>query len=159
METILDCELVNQEVEKTYNTLSSDQYPCLFLGYIIKNRYDERRYSICESLNPIRFSYPTSSKLNFYGVVSNRQNNFLSELQAKQPLNLNDYSSFCVEQDMSCYSCFLYFFPYLYPVDSTHRERFFPNINIESFYINDNNIPIYQRVGSLYMFAFLDPKS
>jgi len=159
MEMILDCKLVNRGTEHSYPPLEKKQYPCLFLGYIIKNKYDEERYSICNSLNPVRFTYPTSSKINFYGIISTKQNKFLSLLKEKQPLNLNDYSNFCSEQNMSCYSCFLYFFPYLYPVDSTHREKFFPNINIESFYINDKNIPIYQRIGSLYMFAFLDPNS
>lgn len=159
MEMILDCELVNQGLDKPYDTLACNQYPCVFLGYIIKNKYDEARYSICESLNPVRFSYPANNKLNFYGILNSKPNKFLKHLQKKQPINLNDYSSFCAEQDMSCYSCFLYFFPYLYPIDTTHKEKFFSDINIESFDSNENNIPIYQRVGSLYMFAFLDPKS
>lgn len=157
METLIDHQLVNQPPRKEYEALDHNFDSGYFAGYIIKNLYDEKRFSINKNYNPKRFLFRTNNgDYNLYGIFTQAQitDLLINNLTATPPTNIGEYSSLLTLNGLSCMSCFLHFSPGLYPIDSTYLHRFF-NFNIEEFN-TQKNIPSFQRLGHIYLFALVN---
>ena len=135
-------------------------HPTLFCGYVIKNLFDEKRYNINEKYNPKRFSFKTDQALyRLYGVLHTPgdENLFIKKLTQHPPLNIGEYNSFLTLNGLCCFSCFLYFNPGLYPVDTSYVTSLFPELNLENF-STEKEVPFYQRIGHIYVFALINLK-
>lgn len=158
METLIDHELVTQQPTKNYEPVDHDFESCYFAGYIIKNLYDEKRFSINKKYNPKRFSFTTNNGVyNLYGIQTPAliTDSLINNLTATPPKNIGEYSSLLTLNGFSCLSCFLHFSPGLYPIDSSYLHRVFTDLNIEDFN-TQKNIPPFQRVGHIYLFALVN---
>ena len=158
METLIDHELVSQLPKKSYEPAGNNFESGYFAGYIIKNLYDEKRFSINKKYNPKRFSFETNNGVyNLYGtqIAAAITDSLINNLTATPPKNIGEYSSLLTLNGLSCLSCFLHFSPGLYPIDSTYLHRIFTNLNIEDFN-TQKNIPSFQRVGHIYLFALVN---
>ena len=61
---MIDIETVNKPIEYSeYNFVSSlKEYPILFLGFVIKNQYDNLRVNIQEKYDPINLLHYSKDK-------------------------------------------------------------------------------------------------
>ena len=130
----------------------------LFCGYVIKNLFDEKRFNIHEKYSPQRFSFKTKEKTYLlYGHLKalTKENLFIQKLIQHPPKNIGEYNSLLTLNGLSCFSCFLYFNPGLYPIDTSYITTFFPDFNLEDF-SSKTQIPFYQRIGHIYVFALIN---
>jgi len=157
MSTQLSYDLAEVTPSFEYPVLENfDSY--LFCGYVIKNLFDEKRFHINKKYNPKRFSFETpEKKYLLYGVLSHpsSENLFVQKLKQTSPHNIGEYNSLLTLNGLTCFSCFLYFNPGLYPIDTSHITTFFPDINLEDFSAK-KLLPFYQRIGHIYLFTLID---
>lgn len=125
---MIDVSLVEEPVNgKSFQIVDVDK-PCLFLGHIVKNEYDNRRFSLNEEYNPKKFytSYQEWGKwgmLPLYGIVmqlnetGNKLANIIKEQEARQNINLIIYENILNQFDITCDNCYAYFKNKIYPID------------------------------------------
>jgi len=141
-----------------YPVLSPDFQDSFFTGFIIKNKYDEERYNINSKFDPIRFSFPTNNgNYKLFGCLKQASPNhkLISNLNARETISVCEYSNILSSCGLSCLTCFLHFSPGLYPVDDKFINKFFPDFN-DSFVSVKNNVPAFQQVGNIYLFALIN---
>lgn len=159
MSTLIDHKLAEIAPQESYPLFNDDH--SFFCGYIIKNNYDENRLQISRKLSPKRFTFKTANnEFKLYGITSPAPYNhkLISTLTKQAPKNIYEYNSLLTSNGLSCFSCFLYFSPELYPVDSAHISKFFHDLNIESSFSIKKGVPAFQRVGHIYLFVLLKRK-
>ena len=131
---MIDIGLIDEPVCSKEYRLKHIDNPALFLGFIIKNSYDNKRLIIDESFQPEKFSvaYNKNQKINvlpLYGVIVS-----LNELSEKLisiitnqekywgSLNLQSYIKILNEFNLSCSDCYGYFYKNVYPIDNKHFD-------------------------------------
>tara|TARA_B100001778_G_C18208871_1_gene459092 strand:- start:106 stop:576 length:471 start_codon:yes stop_codon:yes gene_type:complete len=146
-ELSLDLEYID------HKNLSVDE-TSLFYGFQIKNRYDEKRLLIHESINPIRVYHQDTDK-HFYGIqlegnktYDNLKKHLFYHMSEKEYRLL--FSEFNIETQNS-YELFNFgIFPFDKSLDlckmSFQSQRFFAN----------EEIPFYQRISGLTPYIFVD---
>ena len=156
MESVLDPGLADVKPQQDYPLLTNFESG-FFCGYNIKNQYDEKRLEINPDYNPRRFQFKTNyGTYNLYGIFKpNPKNSFIKKLEQTPPSNIGEYSSTLTLEGYSCLTCFLFFSPGLYPVDSYYKNNLFEEINFEEFSINPD-VPTFQRLGHIYLFALVN---
>lgn len=157
MELVLDHELTERESTGNYPHLS-DTFDCgIFYGYHIKSEYDEKRLLIKQ--NPLlkKFTFETNNgPYKLYGLLDeNIDIKLLKNLKTAPPTCIGEYNSLLTLNGLSCLTCFLYFSPGLYPIDTYYASRFFPNINTDIFSCNKEVVK-FQRIGHTYLFALIN---
>lgn len=157
METVLDFELTEQQVTGDYPELDQTFSQGIFYGYHIKNKYDEERLLIKQTPSTTKFTFNTNNgPYKLYGLLEeNTKNTFLSKLINTPPQNIGEYNSFLTLNGLSCLTCFLYFSPGLYPIDTHYVDRFFPNIENNIFSCN-KKVAKFQRMAHTYLFALVN---
>jgi hypothetical protein len=158
MEGMIDVNLAEHEPQASYPVLKKDFFDSFFAGYLIKNRYDEERLLISDKYPTSRFSFATNNgKYNLYGVLKQASPNhkLIFNLNSRNTITIGEYSNILNMCGLSCLTSFLHFSPGLYPIDSIFMEHFFPEID-DSFNEVKKNIPTFQRVGSIYIFALIN---
>jgi len=158
MESMLDVGLADKETLLEYPLLELDFPDSFFAGYLIKNRYDEERLKISDKHETKRFSFATNNgTYKLYGLLKQASPNhkLVSSLNSRKTITIGEYSGLLNACGLSCLSCFLHFSPGLYPVDNNFLSHFFPEID-ESFQETKSNIPSFQRVGNIYIFALIN---
>jgi len=158
MENMLDVTLAEQQPQLDYPLIKSDFPDSFFAGYIIKNRYDEERLNITKTYNTERFSFATNNgTYKLYGLLKHFSPNhkLVSSLNSRKTITIGEYSGLLNACGLSCLSCFLHFSPGLYPVDNNFSSHFFPEID-DTFQETKNNIPSFQQVGNIYIFALIN---
>jgi len=157
MVTQLSHELA--EVSPSFDyPLLEDFNPSVFCGYVIKNLFDEKRFNINKKYNPQRFSFKTNEKTyRLYGMVNEVpvNNLFVKALINTPPTNIGEYNSLLTLNGLSCFSCFLYFNPGLYPIDTSHTTTFIPDVDLKNFSC-EKSLPFYQSIGHIYLFALIN---
>ena len=143
-----------QEPEQTYNKL---EHMKVFLGCIIKSLYDEERITIKEKFGPIRISH-CGKKL--YGMVMTPKPNHLFML--KNIIDIGDidlftYNKILLENNLTCNENFAYLEKNLYPIDPPYIYDYIPFLKNDSFFDDESDRPLYQRIKSVNMF-FLTPE-
>jgi hypothetical protein len=155
---MIDYTLAEVDTSLDYPALPVDFSDSFFSGFIVKNRYDEERYKINNSFEPVRFTFPTNNgAYKLYGRLKQASPNhkLISSLNSRDTISVCEYSTLLNSCGLSCLTCFLHFSPGLYPVDDTFMSHFFPEIN-EAFIDRKNNIPVFQRMGNIYLFALIN---
>jgi len=132
---MIDIALVEDPVDMDKFKLRSIEKASLFLGFIIKNKYDENRLSINEIYSPEKFSigYKENDNIKLlplYGIfVSlNQLSNKLSNLIIRQEryesvMNLNMFTNILEEYNLSCNDSYCHFYKGIYPIDNKHFDK------------------------------------
>ena len=125
---MIDISLVEQPVNIDNFETKLPFRPSLFLGFILKNEYDNQRLKIKENYNPKKFVYicEKEKKLDIvplYGILLklNKQGNDLTNLIQRQVkannINLVVYENLLSQFNLKCDDCYGYFRKGIYPLD------------------------------------------
>lgn len=132
--------------------------PFVFIGCNIKSLYDEERIEIKESFKPKRL-YHCDHYL--YGSIFNpnqKDSMFIKYLNHFQGIGLYGYNKILNEFTMTCEENFGFLQDGLYPVDSKYIRNYIPNFSYETFFNEDTQMPLHQRIKSVNMFFLLPDK-
>jgi|TARA_A100000172_G_scaffold58564_1_gene38233 hypothetical protein len=125
---MIDISLVEQPVNIDNFESKLPFRPSLFLGFILKNEYDNKRLKIKENYNPKKFVYicEEEKKLDIiplYGILLklNGQGVDLTNLIQRQikanNINLVVYENLLSQYNLKCDDCYGYFRKGVYPID------------------------------------------
>ena len=128
---MIDISLVEQAVNTSEYTMFDGDKPCLFLGFAIKNEYDNQRLKITESYNPKKKLYAFKKKeedkvkydmIPLYGLfltLSESGMHIARTLtqQNKNHMNINLYEEILNEYNFSCLDSYSYLNSGIYPFD------------------------------------------
>ena len=137
---MIDIETVNKPIEYSeYNFVSSlKEYPILFLGFVIKNQYDNLRVNIQEKYDPINLLHYSKDKQSITALKGIKliPNNNIKKLynsikvQEQLTMNLVTYENLLNQYGCACKETYGLFAPGMYPIDF---------INLKSICDNDFN--------------------
>jgi len=125
---MIDVSLVDVPVSMDDFSYETPLQPSIFLGFIIKNEYDNKRLKINEDYNPKRFIriYKENGKskmLPLYGIclelneLGKKVVNLISKQEKSYDINLLVYQNLLNECDLTCNDCYAYFKSGIYPID------------------------------------------
>ena len=130
---MIDISLVDQEVNIEKYSEFKEKLPTLFLGFAIKNEYDNVRLKICDSFKPERqlflFEKRKTNKfglLPLYGLfldlndLGKKLANTLLEQDLNDKLTLQSYENILDEYNVSCHNSYSYLNKRIYPLDFKH---------------------------------------
>lgn len=154
---VLDFELTEQQATGEYPELDHAFSQGVFYGYHIKNKYDEERLLIKQTPDTVKFTFNTNNgPYKLYGILDRSIDSALfTKLVNTPPQNIGEYNSLLTLNGLSCLTCFLYFSPGLYPIDTHYAERFFPNVKNDIFSCN-KKVAKFQRMAHTYLFALVN---
>lgn len=150
---MIDISLTEQPVNTDSFDAFDEKLPCLFLGFAIKNEYDNQRLEICEKYNPKKCLFIFENKDGFskidnefsvlplYGLFLslNKTGNVLAKTLLNQEvignMNINIYETILAEHNVSCKDTYSYLNKRVYPIDFEHFKKI-TNNNIR----DDNKI-------------------
>ena len=126
---MIDISLIEKPVVMDdYNPLDN-KFPVLFLGFIIKNEYDNQRLQLNENLNvekKVHIWYDKKEKLKclpLYGLFLKLNSkgvkiaNNLKQQRKSGNMNLIVYENILDQHECTCNDCYGYFDTNVYPVD------------------------------------------
>lgn len=128
---MIDITLVDKPVNiENYQPFDRNR-PCLFLGFAIKNEYDNQRLKICEKYKPGRYLFSFTRKdddyrlLPLYGLFMdlNKKGKQLVRTiidQEKNIMGIKIYEDILEQYDMSCRDSYSYLNKNIYPIDFQH---------------------------------------
>lgn len=130
---MIDIDLVNKHPNvQEYNLLTKESYPALFLGFIIKNEYDNQRIQLNTEYNPTNLVHTVKSKEGVYGIAMKgillKPNEKVLKLfkaiqeQEKLSMNLVIYENLLSQFNFACKETYSYFSKGLYPIDFTNLK-------------------------------------
>lgn len=164
---MIDIDLVNKPLDaKNYTLLEYSEYPILFLGFIIKNEYDNLRINIEKRYNPINILHfakdrNTVTPLKGIKLTPNQNVKNLFSLilkQEKLAMNLITYENLLNQYGFGCKETYSLFAPGLYPVDfnnlkSICDDSFNADKKIFQHLLNlDEKVFDFQKFSSLKLF-------
>jgi hypothetical protein len=123
---MIDIELVNNPVNTSnFDIIDTNQYPILFLGFMIKNEYDNKRIQLNEKYSPINLLHISKDKKTVVAMkgvkLTPNQNikNILNAIKKQESLlmNLITYENLLNQYNLFCKETYSYFSPGMYPVD------------------------------------------
>jgi hypothetical protein len=123
---MIDIEQINKPVDiKDFISLSSTDCPALFLGYVIKNQYDNLRINLNEKYKPMNLIHLTKDKkeVSFFKGIKLQPNNNIKGLfniikkQENLTMNLVIYENILSQFNLACKETYAYFTPGVYPID------------------------------------------
>ncbi len=128
---MIDINLADEEVNTSTFTEFKEKLPSLFLGFAIKNEYDNQRLKICDTFNPKRrlFLFERRNKkeelgvLPLYGIflklngLGQKLASTLLDQDVKDNMTLNIYESILSEYTVSCNNSYSYLNKRIYPLD------------------------------------------
>ena len=133
---MIDASLVDVPVNgEDFDLQYEIDRPCLFIGHILKNEYDNQRLKINDEYKPIKFfaSYLEDGEwklMPLYGIVRELNENgkkickVLKDQERRGNMNLIIYENLLNEFDVSCDDCYGYFKKSIYPVDFNKFRKF-----------------------------------
>lgn len=135
---MIDINLADEEVNLSEYKPFNEKLPTLFLGFAIKNEYDNRRLKINESYRPIKTMFlferrnmePDSFNiLPLYGLFLNlnKKGKKLAATLLSQDLNhimgYRQYETILEEFDITCHNSYSYLNKRIYPIDFKHLDK------------------------------------
>jgi hypothetical protein len=138
---MIDISLTEQPVNTDSFNAFDEKLPCLFLGFAIKNEYDNQRLEICGKYNPKRRLFIFENKDGFskineefsvlplYGLflplntVGAAVAKTLLNQEVAGNMNINIYETILDEHNMSCKDAYSYLNKRVYPVDFKHFKK------------------------------------
>jgi len=142
---MINIALTDQPVNTDGFGAYDQKLPTLFLGFAIKNEYDNQRLEICEKYNPKRVLFVFENKENnsnsteeykvlpLYGLFIdlNQQGENLAKTLLSTDLtgklDINQYEKILSEFNFSCNGSYSYFNKRIYPIDFTHFKELTDN--------------------------------
>lgn len=132
---MIDIDLTNKQADITnYGVLPNTMYPLLFLGFIIKNEYDNKRIQLNESFNPVQLLHIPNGKQNMdkdgksflgyalKGIILKPNENTTHLMhsvlkQEKIAINLVTYENLLNQYGFCCKETYNLFSKNFYPID------------------------------------------
>ncbi len=125
---MIDVSLVEAPVSIEEYTNETPLQPSLFLGFIIRNEYDNKRLEINEKYKPSRFirMYKHKGKIKvlpLYGICLKLNDfgesiaNSIKLQEESYDINLVVYQNLLSEFNLTCNDCYGHFESGVYPVD------------------------------------------
>ena len=142
---MINIALTDQPVNTDRFNAYDQKLPTLFLGFAIKNEYDNQRLEICEEYNPKRVLFVFENKdgvskkdnefsvLPLYGLfidLNHHGENLAKTLLSTDltdKLDINQYEKILSEFNFSCNDSYSYFNKRVYPIDFTHFKELTDN--------------------------------
>tara|TARA_R110002153_G_scaffold23408_2_gene75959 strand:- start:795 stop:1325 length:531 start_codon:yes stop_codon:yes gene_type:complete len=142
---MINIALTDQPVNTDSFNAYDQKLPTLFLGFAIKNEYDNQRLEICEEYNPKRVLFVFENKagvskkdnefsvLPLYGLfidLNHHGENLAKTLLSTDltdKLDINQYEKILSEFNFSCNDSYSYFNKRIYPIDFTHFKELTDN--------------------------------
>ena len=134
---MIDIETVNKPIDyEQYNFVSSiKEYPILFLGFVIKNQYDNLRVNLQEKYDPINllhFSKDKQSVTALKGIklVPNASVKKLYnaiKMQEQLVMNLMVYENLLNQYGFACKETYGLYAPGMYPIDFNNLKSICDN--------------------------------
>lgn len=131
------------------------QDPVVFIGTCIRSQYDENRISIKESFNPKRITH--CDRFLYGAIFLPKMEHLLMAEKAKKVeyIDLYTYNKIICENNLSCDENFIFLEDGLYPIDEKHICQYIPNFEYNSFFDDDPEMPIHQKIKSVKMFILV----
>lgn len=149
---MLSIDFVTQEPVELYSPIQEN---VVFVGYEIKNLYDEKRLCISASMSPQRRQI---NDLKLFGVFCT-PNEIISELFDKihksKNTTLDSYKNLIAHYNLTLNQCYLKLHPPLYPVDYIHVNRFIKDFKYEQFLCKDAELPNFQVVSASHVYMIV----
>lgn len=125
---MIDVSLIEASVSMDGFSYETPLRPSIFLGFIIKNEYDNKRLKINDEYNPKKFvriykQNGESKMLPLYGICLELNDlgkniaNLITEQEKSYDTNLVVYQNLLCEFNLSCNDCYGYFKSGIYPID------------------------------------------
>jgi len=130
-------------------------FPKIFIGCIIKNRYDEERVDILESANPERIVFFDTFLYGSLFEPCGKYANLVESIKNYRQIDLYTYNKELLKNNLSCEDNFGYFGGGLYPIDPKHISDMIENFKYDSFFDDNLEMPMYQRIKSINMFVLI----
>lgn len=129
--------------------------PVVFIGTCIKSQYDEDRISIRELFNPKRITH--CDRFLYGTILEPKKEHLLMAEKAKKVeyIDLYTYNKIISENNLSCDENFIFLEDGLYPLDEKHIDQYIPNFQYASFFDEDPEMPIHQKIKSVKMFILV----
>jgi len=139
---MINIALTDQPVNTDRFNAYDQKLPTLFLGFAIKNEYDNQRLEISEDYNPKRvlFVFENNSNssdeysvLPLYGLFIdlNQQGEKLAktllDTDLTDTLDINQYEKILSEFNFSCNDSYSYLNKRIYPIDFNHFKELTDN--------------------------------
>jgi len=124
----------------------------LFYGFQIKNKYDEQRLLIDESLTPVRIKH-TDTNRHFYGIFLEGNYNYKHLIKLLScTSDFKEYRTLLSEFNADTQNSYELYDMGIYPFDnvSSMSDQY---INTDLFFTN-KNVPFYQRISGLTAYIF-----
>lgn len=123
---MIDIELINKQTNlEKYSIATLDEYPMLFLGFVIKNEYDNLRISLNETYKPLSFFHLGKDRQTGVPLkgIKLTPNDIVKQLmrqiinQEKIGMNLVIYENLLSQYNFACKETYSYFSTGMYPLD------------------------------------------
>jgi len=150
-----------------FNLIESTKYPVLFLGFNIKNEYDNKRIQLNKEFNPVNIVHPLGSSKDqgvFLKGIILKPNNTIKQLfesikkQENLAMNVVIYENLLNQYNLACKETYSYFAKGLYPIDfnnlkSICDDAFNTDKKIFQHLLNiDEKVFDFQKFSSLKLF-------
>lgn len=162
--SFVDVDLVNQPATFENYRILRDDLPALFIGFQIKNKYDEERLYIPEKYEPqriLQLCYNANSEVKartLYGIfvkpkpIANKLMGVLDELTDQMNiLSTNAYQTLLRNHGVACDDAYAYMFLGLYPIDlSFYKDLcYYSKFDLKTF-IDPKN---FQSIAALNIYV------
>ena len=125
---MIDISLIETPVSMDGFSYEIPLQPSIFLGFIIKNEYDNKRLKINDDYNPKRFiriykQNGESKMLPLYGIcielneLGKNIANLINAQEKSYGINLVVYQNLLSEFNLTCNDCYAHFKNGIYPID------------------------------------------
>lgn len=167
---MIDIKFVEQDVNiADYTLIDNSSYPILFLGFIIKNEYDNLRICINSKYSPINLIHRIKTPENVRGFclkgICLKPNNTIKQLfaalQSQETLLMNVavYENLLNQYELTCKETYSLFLKGLYPIDFNNLKSVCDNeFNVDKKIFQhmlnlDEKSFDFQKFSSLKLFA------
>jgi len=123
---MIDIELTVKPVEiDDYKALDRNCFPILFLGFIIKNEYDNKRIILNKTFNPVKILHKQKA---FKGIILTANSNVASLIntirkQEKIHITLPLYENILTQYGFTCRETYGSFSENIYPIDFDNLKK------------------------------------
>jgi len=162
---MIDIENVNKPIDyEQYNFVSSiKEYPILFLGFVIKNQYDNLRVNIQEKYQPINLLHFSKDKQSITALkgIKLTPNSMVKKLynaikiQEQLVMNVVMYGNLLNQYGFTCKDTYGLYAPGMYPIDFNNLKSICDNNFNEDKKIFQHLLGLDEKVFDFQKFSSL----
>jgi len=148
---LINTDFAEELPELEYVNVKQD---AVFVGVVIKNKYDEKRINLNTLLGvePRRFNY---NGIKMYGHLFEPRGEdrlLINELKTCNSLDLITYSNILEKYNYNSGENFINLAKNVFSLDTVHIERYIPNYLFENFISFNDETPKFQQYTSIVMY-------